>query len=70
MISERDAFTRFLALRVNQKTAIAAQLGLADDVADRGLSDFDRFARVFRRARDRGLVHALWRLAREAEADR
>ena len=68
MDSLRDISVRFFKLSLSQKSAIAGKLGLLED-EDLNQPDFERFRRVFLRARERGLVSDLDREVRAA-ADR
>lgn len=54
----RNISVRFYKLTLSQKSAIAGKLGLLED-EDLNQPDFERFRRVFLRARDRGLIEAL-----------
>lgn len=54
----RDVSIRFFKLTLSQKSAIAGKLGLFED-EDMNQPDFERFRRVFMRARQRGLVDDL-----------
>lgn len=54
----RNISVRFFKLTLSQKSAIAGKLGLIED-EDLNQPDFERFRRVFLRARDRGLIEAL-----------
>ncbi len=63
----RDISVRFFKLSLSQKSAIAGKLGLLED-EDINQPDFERFRRVFIRARERGLVQDLDREVREATA--
>lgn len=54
----RDISVRFFKLSLSQKSAIAGRLGLLEE-EDVNQPDFERFRRVFLRARDRGLVEEL-----------
>ena len=54
----REVSVRFFKLTLSQKTAIAGKLGLFED-EDVNHPDFERYRRVFIRARDRGLVEQL-----------
>lgn len=58
MDSVRDISVRFFKLSLSQKSAIAGKLDLLenDDISQ---PDFERFRRVFVRAKDRGLVEEL-----------
>ena len=64
----RDINIRFFKLTLSQKSEIAGRLGLLED-EDINLPDFERFRRVFLRARERGLVAELDREV-SAAADR
>ncbi len=64
----RDISIRFFKLTLSQKSAIAGKLNLLEE-EDANQPDFERFRRVFVRARDRGLVTDLDREVNEA-ADR
>lgn len=54
----RSISVRFFRLTLSQKSAIAGKLGLLED-EDMNQPDFERFRRVFERARDRNLVAEL-----------
>lgn len=54
----RSIGVRFFKLTLSQKSAIAGKLGLLED-EDMNQPDFERFRRVFERARDRNLVAEL-----------
>ncbi len=54
----REISVRFFKLSLSQKSAIAGKLGLLEN-EDVNQPDFERFRRVFIRARDRGLVEKL-----------
>ena len=54
----RDINIRFFKLTFSQKSEVAGRLGLLED-EDVNLPDFERFRRVFVRARERDLVEAL-----------
>lgn len=54
----RDINIRFFKLTFSQKSEVAGRLGLLED-EDVNLPDFERFRRVFLRARERGIVEAL-----------
>src|SRR5262249_4180667 len=54
----RDISIRFFKLTLSQKSAIAGKLNLLEE-EDANQPDFERFRRVFIRARDRGLVSDL-----------
>ncbi len=54
----RELSIRFFKLTLSQKSAIAGKLGLLED-EDVNQPDFERFRRVFVRARDRGLITKL-----------
>lgn len=54
----RSIGVRFFKLTLSQKSAIAGKLGLLED-EDINQPDFERFRRVFERARDRNLVAEL-----------
>ena len=54
----RDISVRFFKLTLSQKAAIAGKLNLLEE-EDVNQPDFERFRRVFIRARDRGLVSEL-----------
>lgn len=54
----RSISVRFFKLTLSQKSAIAGKLGLLED-EDINQPDFERFRRVFERARDRNLVAEL-----------
>jgi hypothetical protein len=54
----REISIRFFKLTLSQKTAIAGKLDLFED-EDVNQPDFERFRRVFIRARDRGLIDVL-----------
>ena len=54
----RSIGVRFFKLTLSQKSAIAGKLGLLED-EDMNQPDFERFRRVFERARDRNLVDEL-----------
>jgi len=58
MDSLRDISIRFFKLTLSQKSAIAGKLNLISD-EDLNLPGFERFRRVFLRARERGLVEEL-----------
>jgi hypothetical protein len=55
MDSLREISIRFFKLTLSQKSAIAGKLNLLEE-EDSNQPDFERFRRVFLRARDRGLV--------------
>lgn len=59
----RDISVRFFKLSLSQKSAIAGRLGLLEE-EDVNQPDFERFRRVFLRAKDRGLVEELDREVR------
>lgn len=61
----RDISVRFFKLSLSQKLAIAGKLDLLED-QDINQPDFERFRRVFTRARDRGLVEQLDREVKAA----
>jgi 3',5'-cyclic AMP phosphodiesterase CpdA len=61
----RDISIRFFKLTLSQKSAIAGKLNLLEE-EDSSQPDFERFRRVFLRARDRGLVGDLDREVKEA----
>jgi 3',5'-cyclic AMP phosphodiesterase CpdA len=63
----RDISIRFFKLTLSQKSAIAGKLNLLED-EDANQPDFERFRRVFLRARDRGLVNDLDREVKAATA--
>jgi hypothetical protein len=63
----RDISIRFFKLTLSQKWAIAGKLNLLED-EDVNQPDFERFRRVFLRARERGLVIDLDREVKEATA--
>ena len=65
----RDISVRFFKLSLSQKSAIAGKLGLLED-EDVDQPDFERFRRVFLRARARGLVEDLDRAVRAAASSR
>lgn len=54
----RNISVRFFKLTFSQKSAIAGKLGLLED-EDVNQPDFERYRRVFERARDRDLIEAL-----------
>jgi hypothetical protein len=54
----RSISVRFFKLTLSQKSAIAGKLGLLEN-EDLNQPDFERFRRVFIRARDRNLIEAL-----------
>lgn len=54
----RNISVRFFKLTLSQKSAIAGKLGLLEN-EDLNQPDFERFRRVFVRARDRNLIEAL-----------
>jgi hypothetical protein len=54
----RNISIRFFKLTLSQKSAIAGKLGLFEE-EDLNQPDFERFRRVFERARDRSLIEAL-----------
>jgi len=60
----RDISVRFFKLSLSQKSAIAGKLGLLEE-EDVNQPDFERFRRVFIRARERDQVHDLDREVRE-----
>jgi hypothetical protein len=64
----RDISIRFFKLTLSQKSAIAGKLNLLEE-EDANQPDFERFRRVFVRARERGLVNDLDQAVKE-EADR
>lgn len=61
----RDISVRFFKLTLSQKSAIAGKLDLLEE-EDANQPDFERFRRVFLRARERGLVEALDQEVRDA----
>ena len=61
----RDISIKFFKLTLSQKSAIAGKLNLLEE-EDANQPDFERFRRVFLRARDRGLVDDLDREVNEA----
>ena len=61
----REISIRFFKLTLSQKSAIAGKLDLLEE-EDANQPDFERFRRVFLRARDRGLVNDLDREVNEA----
>lgn len=63
----RDVSIQFFKLTLSQKSAIAGKLNLLEE-EDANQPDFERFRRVFLRARDRGLVNDLDREVKEATA--
>jgi hypothetical protein len=63
----RDISIRFFKLTLSQKSAIAGKLNLLEE-EDANQPDFERFRRVFLRARDRGLVNDLDREVKQATA--
>lgn len=63
----RDISVRFFKLTLSQKSAIAGKLGLLEE-EDVNQPDFERYRRVFLRARDRGLVEELDREVSAASA--
>nr|WP_246395339.1 metallophosphoesterase [Afipia massiliensis] len=63
----RDISVRFFKLTLSQKSAIAGKLNLLEE-EDANQPDFERFRRVFVRARDRGLVGDLDREIKEVAA--
>lgn len=63
----RDISVRFFKLTLSQKSAIAGKLNLLEE-EDANQPDFERFRRVFLRARDRGLVGDLDREIKDAVA--
>lgn len=65
MDSLRDISIRFFRLTLSQRSAIAGKLNLLEE-EDSNQPDFERFRRVFLRARDRGLVGDLDREVKEA----
>ena len=65
----RDISIRFFKLTLSQKSAIAGKLNLLEE-EDANQPDFERFRRVFLRARDRGLVNDLDHEVKEAAAQR
>jgi predicted phosphohydrolase len=65
MDSLREISIRFFKLTLSQKSAIAGKLNLLEE-EDSNQPDFERFRRVFLRARDRGLVADLDREVRAA----
>lgn len=66
MDSLREISIRFFKLTLSQKSAIAGKLNLLEQ-EDSNQPDFERFRRVFLRARDRGLVAALDREVKAAK---
>ncbi len=58
MSTQREISMRFFKLTLNQKSLIAGRLELFDD-EDSKQPDFERFKRVFMRARERGLLDQL-----------
>jgi hypothetical protein len=67
MSTLREISLGFFKLTFSQKSAIAGKLGLLEDT-DVDLPDFERFRRVFIRARERGQIDDLDREVREAAA--
>jgi hypothetical protein len=65
----RDISIRFFKLTLSQKSAIAGKLNLLEE-EDANQPDFERFRRVFLRARERGLVSDLDREVTEAAGRR
>ena len=65
----RDISVRFFKLTLSQKSAIAGKLNLLEE-EDANQPDFERFRRVFVRARDRGLVTDLDREVSETAGRR
>lgn len=65
MDSLREISIRFFKLTLSQKSAIAGKLNLLED-EDVDQPDFERFRRVFMRARERGLVEQLDKEVTEA----
>ena len=65
MDSLREISIRFFKLTLSQKSAIAGKLNLLEE-EDTNQPDFERFRRVFLRARDRGLVADLDREIKSA----
>jgi hypothetical protein len=65
MSSLRDISLEFFKLTLSQKSAIAGKLGLIEE-EDLNQPDFERFRRVFLRARDRGLISELEQAIQEA----
>lgn len=63
----RDISIQFFKLTLSQKSAIAGKLNLLEE-EDANQPDFERFRRVFVRARDRGLVGELDREIKEVAA--
>jgi predicted phosphohydrolase len=63
----REISIRFFKLTLSQKSAIAGKLNLFEE-EDANQPDFERFRRVFLRARDRGLVNDLDQEVKEAVA--
>lgn len=61
----RDSSIRFFKLTLSQKSAIAGKLNLMEE-EDANQLDFERFRRVFLRARDRGLIEDLEREIQQA----
>jgi hypothetical protein len=61
----RDISIQFFRLTLSQKSAIAGKLDLMEE-EDANQPDFERFRRVFLRARERGLVNDLDREVKEA----
>jgi len=62
----RNISVRFFKLTLSQKSAIAGKLNLFDESEDTNQPDFERFRRVFERARDRDLIEALDKESTEA----
>lgn len=58
MSTLRDISVRFFKLTLSQKSAIAGKLGLLED-EDVNQPDFERFRRIFVRARERNLIERL-----------
>src|SRR2546423_2230453 len=65
MDSLREISIRFFKLTLSQKSAIAGKLNLLEE-EDTNQPDFERFRRVFLRARDRRLVADLDREIKSA----
>ena len=50
---------RFFSLPYSQRVAVVQGLGLVES-EDGGVPELERFRRCFRRARDKGMLGALW----------
>jgi hypothetical protein len=64
----RDISVRFFRLSLSKKSLVAGKLGLLED-EDVNQPDFERFRRVFLRARERGLIEQLDKEVRAASGE-